>query len=469
MDRVGQQQRGVETAARELGAKRSPARRRRRSSPAPAARSCRRSPGTSAKQRRDRGARRHRDRRAGRGAAHVGDRRQRHDGVAQPVGREDDQTLHRVLRSKGPMTRLDAPHRRRCTRHDHDEDRAAANQSDRRRSRRQRAPDSRRAARGRVGGADLAVTPELALVGYLPRDLLLNAGFVRRSWDVARAARARRRRRCRRCSSACRSRTRRTKGGPLFNSAVLLRGGRVEQRFRKALLPTYDVFDEDRYFEPFHGAQVLDIGGRRARHQHLRGHLERSRLLEAAPLPPRSDRGARRAPARRRRQPVGVAVHRRQAPAARGDARAAWRASTACRSPTSISSAATTISSSTAAAARSTRTARRSRAAARSTPTSSSAISTTARPIAPAADLGVESEIWRALVLGTRDYARKCGFTTVVLGLSGGIDSALTAAIAAEALGADQRARRADAVALFEPGQPRRCARAGARTSASRR
>ena len=52
-------------------------------------------------------------------------------------------------------------------------------------------------------------------------------------------------------------------GRPLFNTAALLRGGRIEQRFRKALLPTYDVFDEDRYFEPFHGAQVLDIGGTR--------------------------------------------------------------------------------------------------------------------------------------------------------------------------------------------------------------
>src|SRR5262249_42559222 len=59
----------------------------------------------------------------------------------------------------------------------------------------------------------------------------------------------------------------------------------------------------------------------------------------------------------------------------------------------------------------------------------------TAKPIAPPADLGVESEVWRALVLGTRDYARKCGFSDVVLGLSGGIDSALTAAIAAAAVG----------------------------------
>src|SRR4029078_3629515 len=49
--------------------------------------------------------------------------------------------------------------------------------------------------------------------------------------------------------------------------------------------------------------------------------------------------------------------------------------------------------------------------------------------------LPVEEEIRRALVLGTRDYARKCGFKTAVLGLSGGIDSALVAAIAAEAFG----------------------------------
>ena len=61
-----------------------------------------------------------------------------------------------------------------------------------------------------------------------------------------------------------------------------------------------------------------------------------------------------------------------------------------------------------------------------------------ARPIAPSGDLGIESEVWRALVLGTRDYARKCGFTSVLLGLSGGIDSALTAAIAAAALGPDR-------------------------------
>ena len=228
-------------------------------------------------------------------------------------------------------------------------------------------------------------------------------------------------------------------GRPLFNTAALLRGGRVEQRFRKALLPTYDVFDEDRYFEPFHGAQVLDLAGDARRHQHLRGHLERSRLLEAAPLPPRSDRGARRAPARAsivnlsaspftagkhrlREEMLGsMAAQARRADRLRQPVRRQRRPR--LRRPQLRVRRATALSS---------------RAAARSTPTSSSAISTRRSRSAPASDdCGVESEIWRALVLGTRDYARKCGFTRSVLGLSGGIDSALTAAIAAEALGAD--------------------------------
>src|SRR5205823_3760762 len=50
---------------------------------------------------------------------------------------------------------------------------------------------------------------------------------------------------------------------------------------------------------------------------------------------------------------------------------------------------------------------------------------------------GIES-IYRALILGLRDYVRKCGFSTVVLGLSGGIDSALTATLAVHALGPDK-------------------------------
>ena len=113
----------------------------------------------------------------------------------------------------------------------------------------------------RAGGADLAVTPELALVGYLPRDLLLNTDFVGRSWDalanLARDAAA-----LPPVLVGLPEPNPSDQGRPLFNTAALLRGGRVEHRFRKALLPTYDVFDEDRYFEPFHGP--AGAGSRRA-------------------------------------------------------------------------------------------------------------------------------------------------------------------------------------------------------------
>src|SRR5262249_55162285 len=109
-------------------------------------------------------------------------------------------------------------------------------------------------------GAAMAVTPELALVGYLPRDLLLSAGFVRQSWDALDAL-------ARDAASlppvlvGLPEPNPSDEGRPLFNSAALLQDGAVGARFRKALLPTYDVFDEDRYFEPFHGAQVLEIAG----------------------------------------------------------------------------------------------------------------------------------------------------------------------------------------------------------------
>ncbi len=82
-----------------------------------------------------------------------------------------------------------------------------------------------------------------------------------------------------------------------------------------------------------------------------------------------------------------------------------------------------------------------------------------------------DAEIWSALVLGVKDYARKCGFSKVVVGLSGGIDSALVAAIAAEALGpenvlgvlmpspysSDHSVNDALALAKILAFRPRRC------------
>jgi NAD+ synthase/NAD+ synthase (glutamine-hydrolysing) len=223
-------------------------------------------------------------------------------------------------------------------------------------------------------------------------------------------------------------------GRPLFNSAVLLEGGRAGQRFRKALLPTYDVFDEDRYFEPFHGAQILELGSRklgisicedvwndrdfwkRRRYHHdpieelVRAGAQAIINLSASPFT--AGKHAKReemlgSMARRHRVPLAYvnqfggnddlvfdgrscAFDVDGAPVARG------RSFDADVVVCDLDGG---------------------------------------QPVGPPSDTLVESEIWRALVLGTRDYARKCGFQRAVLGLSGGIDSALTAAIAAEALG----------------------------------
>jgi NAD+ synthase (glutamine-hydrolysing) len=283
-------------------------------------------------------------------------------------------------------------------------------------------------------GADLAVTPELALVGYLPRDLLLSPGFVKKSWNQLHAL-----------ASELAGQppvliglpepNPSDEGRPLFNTAALVREGRIEQRFRKSLLPTYDVFDEDRYFEPFHGAQVLTVAGRRVgisicedvwndrdfwkrrRYHHdpieelVNAGAEVIVNLSASPFT--AGKHSRReemlgSMARKYRVPLtyvnqfggnddlvfdglSCAFSRDGVPTARGRSFDADVVICDIDSTTSIG---------------------------------------------PPTDVIVESEIFRALALGTRDYTRKCGFSKTVLGLSGGIDSALTAAIAAEALGA---------------------------------
>src|SRR5215831_8660355 len=105
------------------------------------------------------------------------------------------------------------------------------------------------ARRAREAAADLLVLSELATTGYPPRDLLNHSGFI----DANLAQRDR--------SAAlsdrdlgilvgCVERNSATGGKPLFNTAVLCHDGRVVARHAKTLLPTYDVFDEDRYFEP---------------------------------------------------------------------------------------------------------------------------------------------------------------------------------------------------------------------------
>jgi NAD+ synthase/NAD+ synthase (glutamine-hydrolysing) len=291
--------------------------------------------------------------------------------------------------------------------------------------------DALRQAAG--AGAALAATPELALVGYLPRDLLLSPGFVRRSWDMLERVAA---------DAAALppvlvglpEPNPSDEGRPLFNSAVLLKDGRIDQRFRKALLPTYDVFDEDRYFEPFHGAQVLDIAGHRVGisicediwndrdfWKRRRYHHDPIEELVAAGADTVLNLSA---------SPFTAGKHRRReemlsSMALKHHIPIAYVNQYGGNDDLVFDGRSCMFNAEGAVFARG-----------RAFDADVVVCDIDApRPIAPPSDLGIESEIWRALVLGTRDYVRKCGFTTAVLGLSGGIDSALTAAIAADALG----------------------------------
>jgi NAD+ synthase (glutamine-hydrolysing) len=286
-----------------------------------------------------------------------------------------------------------------------------------------------------AAGADLAATPELALVGYLPRDLLLNRGFVQRSWEALESL-ARDAADLAPVLVGLPEPNPSDEGRPLFNSAVLLRGGRVEQRFRKALLPTYDVFDEDRYFEPYHGAQLLDIAGTRVgisicediwndrdfwkRRRYHHDPIDELAAAGASLVVNMSASPFTAGKHRRREEMLGSMAHKHRLPIA-------YVNQFGGNDDLVFDGRSSVFGADGAAIARG-----------RSFDADVVVCDVTdARPIAPASDLDVESEIWRALALGTRDYMRKCGFSSAVLGLSGGIDSALTAAIAVDAVGAD--------------------------------
>ena len=295
-----------------------------------------------------------------------------------------------------------------------------------------------------AGAVDLCVTSEMALTGYPARDLLLQPGFVARAHEVVTELAAT-------LIGAAPVlvgmpvSNPATHGRPLFNSAALLRAGRVERYFHKSLLPTYDVFDEDRYFEPADGLEVIEIGGRRCavsvcedvwndfdfwrRPRYERDPIEDVRRLDADVLLNLSAspfavgkqdvREPMLASLARKHQVTVVYVNqvggnddllfdgRSVVITPDGQLRArakAFEPDVLTVDLRDDASTATAISTSTAIAR---------------------------QPASP------EEEVFRALVMGTRDYARKCRFSQVLLGLSGGIDSALTAVIAAEALGAD--------------------------------
>ena len=312
------------------------------------------------------------------------------------------------------------------------------------------------AERAQVLGADLAIFPELAVCGYWPADLLEKKTFVARASQAMNEV----------CAwTAEGSRPALLCGGVLpvegagegkqvRNVAVLMQGGEMRTVQGKMLLPFYDVFDEQRYFEPA-DTQVLSAietpqglapvaisicedawndKGFWPRRRYAVDPIER--LMEGWDAQPQELQRQTRVIVNISASPFwqGKRAVRREMLGALARRHEAYVALT-----NQVGGNDSLIFDG-----------------------SSLAVGPDGRMVAQAAsfaedlvlfdtdptsahpesshtdDAGFEVKAtWDALVLGTRDYVRKCGFSKALVGLSGGIDSALVAAIAVEALGAE--------------------------------
>ncbi|HEY3350285.1 MAG TPA: NAD+ synthase [Thermoanaerobaculia bacterium] len=303
-------------------------------------------------------------------------------------------------------------------------------------------------ARAEAAGSDLAAVPELALCGYPPRDLLERPSFQR---EAARALAAL----AKRTKGTAllvgtfapnRSRT----GKPFHNVAALLHRGRVCALAKKTLLPTYDVFDEGRWFEPGAGCAVVPFRGerlglpvcedlwndkdfwraRRLYHEDPGEALVRrgATLIVSISASPFSEGKARL----RRRMLARFARDGRVSVAylnlvGGNDELVFDGGSMVLDDRGRVGARAAHFEEDLLVAD----VVRGTDGRARVVPVSGGV------PADSGDDAGGEplESLRRALVLGIRDYAGKCGFRTAVLGLSGGIDSALVAALAVDALG----------------------------------
>jgi NAD+ synthetase len=290
-------------------------------------------------------------------------------------------------------------------------------------------------------GTRLLLTPELSLCGYPPRDLLLNPSFIEAMATTLQKLALDLPPNLAVLVGTVEANTNaHINGGKgLFNSTALLENGKIQQVFHKRLLPTYDVFDENRYFEPglepnHFTLDNIKIGvticedlwndeefwGKRnyainpiADLAHL--NVDFIVNLSASPYSlnkQKSREAMLQHTAVRFNQPI---IYTNQV-GSNDDLIFDGNSFAVNRQGDIIS-----------------------RALGFATDLTYIEFNSEKGDLLPgsiiSAPTSEDEEIWQALVLGVRDYAQKCRFSKAVLGLSGGIDSALVATIAAAALG----------------------------------
>ncbi len=289
----------------------------------------------------------------------------------------------------------------------------------------------------RAAGADLVVTPELSLIGYPPRDLLLKPAVLGQMRDalahIARAAQGIG------ILVGYAEENKAPVGRRLFNTAAFLVDGRIAAQARKSLLPTYDVFDESRYFEPGPNVEVVNYRGKKLglsicedlwNDEELVGR----RLYPFNPVEALA-RGGADLLINMSASPfvLGKNDYRRRLV---GHQARRWNMPVVYVNQVGANDELIFDGNSLAVAADGQPLAQAADFAADLVFVD---ISAADRPAQCSArpPLGGMAALDAALVMGLRDYAHKCGFKTAVLGLSGGIDSAVVAALAAAALGAN--------------------------------
>jgi len=280
-------------------------------------------------------------------------------------------------------------------------------------------------------GVDLVVFPELALCGYPPRDLLHKSRFLEQNWTAVE-----------RLSQGTgktglltgyAGRNERRPGREATNSAALLQNGKVVATRHKTLLPTYDVFDEDRYFEPATENLPVEFNGQKIGITICEDvwndeDFWRDRRYPRNPAAELAAAGAtilfnvsaspwHLGKNRTRREMLSSLAAKTKCPlvycnlVGGNDELVFDGASLVFNDAGQLAAIGAMFDE------------------------DFFVVDTEILGEAAAQTQPDEEKIYRALVLGLRDYLHKCGFKSAVLGLSGGIDSAITAVIAADALG----------------------------------